>query len=459
MTLRWRITLILAAVAFGVGAAASTVSYLSTASQLRSSIDETLTNRATSVITAEGQQNGRGERDGRGADGGTDDGDCPVAGLFQPAAAAQLVAADGTITACIDGGPTLPLPAELASVSSTPTLQTVTIDGQQYRVLTVAWTHGGALQIARSLAEADDLLSRLRWQLAALVAGAVVVAAGLGWIVATRLVRPISRLRDTTRQIATTLDLSTPVDAGGTGEVADLAASFSTMIAEVARSQEQQRRLVSDASHEMRTPLTSLTSNLELLERIERLEPAERHEVIGDVLEDVGELTALLEELVELASDLTTAEDSEPVRLGDLARTVAARVQRRTHREVAVVDVDPLTIEARPRQMERAVSNLIDNAVKYSGATSAVEVVVDGARLTVLDRGRGIAPGDLDRIFDRFYRAVDVRTDPGSGLGLSIVDEIVRSHGGTVFARARPGGGAEVGFELPAGTAAFPPPR
>ena len=179
MTLRWRITLILAAVAFGVGAAASTVSYLSTSSQLRSSIDETLTNRA-SVIAADNQQNGRDGRGGRG-DGGQDEVDCPVAGLFQPAAAAQLVSNDGTVTACIDGGPTLPYdPADLTSPRSTPTLRTVTIDGQQYRLLTVAWSAGGILQIARSLAESDDLLSRLRWQLAALVAAAVVIAAGLG---------------------------------------------------------------------------------------------------------------------------------------------------------------------------------------------------------------------------------------------------------------------------------------
>jgi two-component system, OmpR family, sensor histidine kinase MprB len=450
VTLRWRITLILAAVAFGVGAAASTASYLSTSSQLRSSIDETLTNRA-SVIAADSQQSGRDGRGGRGDGGPADEVDCPVAGVFQPAAAAQLVSPDGTVTACIDGGPVLPYDtADLSPPSATPMLRTVTIDGQQYRLLTVAWSGGGILQIARSLAESDALLSRLRWQLAALVAAAVVIAAALGWVVASRLARPISRLRDATRRIATTLDLSTPVNAGGTGEVADLAKSFSTMIAEVARSQDQQRRLVSDASHEMRTPLTSLTSNLELLERLERLDPDERGEVIGDVLEDVGELTALLEELVELASDLAAAEETETVRLGDLARTVAARVHRRTHRDVVVVDHDPVVVEARPRQIERAVSNLIDNAVKYSGpAATVVEVDVEGARLTVRDRGRGIAPEDLGRVFDRFYRAVDVRTEPGSGLGLSIVDEIVRSHGGTVFARARAGGGAEVGFELP----------
>jgi two-component system sensor histidine kinase MprB len=266
--------------------------------------------------------------------------------------------------------------------------------------------------------------------------------------VATRLVRPIVRLRDTTHQIATTLDLSTPIDVKAPGEVGSLASSFSTMVTEVGRSQDQQRRLVSDASHEMRTPLTSLRSNVELLRQIELLPSDERREVIGDVLDDVDELSALLGELVELASDLAAAEPEEPVRLGDLARAVAARTQRRTDRVVTVVDTAAVDVVGRPRQLERAISNLVDNAVKYSEPATPIDIVVDGTRVTVGDRGRGIGDDDMERVFDRFYRAVDVRTQPGSGLGLSIVDEIVRSHGGSVFARNRDSGGAEVGFTL-----------
>jgi two-component system, OmpR family, sensor histidine kinase MprB len=168
------------------------------------------------------------------------------------------------------------------------------------------------------------------------------------------------------------------------------------------------------------------------------------------VLEDVDELSALLEELVELASDLAAAEPTEPVRLGDLARAVASRMQRRTDRMVTVDDTTGAEIVGRPRQLERAISNLVDNAVKYIEPATPVDIVVGGTTVTVLDRGRGIGDDDIERIFDRFYRAVDVRTEPGSGLGLSIVEEIVRSHGGSVFARNREGGGAEVGFTLPA---------
>jgi two-component system, OmpR family, sensor histidine kinase MprB len=459
MTLRWRIALILALVALGIAASASIVAFVSTQSQLRSGIDETLRSRATAVNSAAVQGDGRGGGHGR-SDGGPErdvGSGCPTAGSFQPASAAQLVSAIGTVTSCIDGGPALPFTtADLSMRSGTVELRTVSVDGDEYRVLTTPWFAGGTLQVARSLSESDQLLGRLRWQLIGLVIAAVAIAAALGWAVATRLVRPIVRLRDTTHRIANTLDLSTPIDVRASGEVGSLAASFSTMVAEVGRSQEQQRRLVSDASHEMRTPLTSLRGNVELLGRIEELPTGERREVIDDVLEDIDELSALLAELVELASDLAAAEPDERVALGDLARTVAARLERRSDRTMTVDDDVAGEVIGRPRQLERAISNLVDNAVKYGAAGTPIDVVVDRLSVTVADRGRGIPTADTARIFERFYRAVDVRTEPGSGLGLSIVEEIARSHGGTVFARNRPGGGAEVGFTLPADRLAAP---
>jgi two-component system sensor histidine kinase MprB len=441
----------LALVALAVAAFAALASYLSTESQLRSGIDETLKSRAAAVNSPNNQPGDPRHGDRGGPPRPDGDSGCPDPGAFQPASGAQLVSADGTVTSCIAGGPTLPATDQDRSLrAGAVELRTVEIDGQSYRLLSTPWYGGGTLQIARSLTESESLLHRLRLQLAGLVALATAVAAALGWAVATRLARPIVQLRDTTHRIATTLDLSTPIDVQAPGEVGSLAASFSAMVGEVGRSQEQQRRLVSDASHEMRTPLTSLRSNLELLRRIEQLPLAERREVIGDVLEDVDELSALLGELVELASDLSTAEAEEPIHLGDLARAVAARTQRRTDRVVAVLNGDDMEVVGRPRQLERAISNLVDNAVKYSPSSTPIEIVIDQATVTVRDRGRGIPEQDLPRIFDRFYRAVDVRTESGSGLGLSIVDEIVRTHGGTVFAYNRTGGGAEVGFRLPA---------
>lgn len=458
MTLRWRIAVILAAVALGVSAFAATASYVSTSTQLRSGIDDTLRSRAIAVNAPagsgrEGDPRRGGGPDRSGGGGGPDgaDGGCAAPGSFQPASAAQIVAPDGTVTSCIAGGPALPTTAEDRSLAAGAVeVHTVSIGGERYRLLSTPWHAGGTLQIARSLAESDALLGSLRLRLGVLVALATAIAAALGWAVATRLARPIMQLRDATHQIATTLDLSTPIDASGPGEVGSLASSFSAMVAAVGQSQEQQRRLVADASHEMRTPLTSLRSNIELLSQIDRLPAAERQEVVADVLEDIDELSALLGELVELASDLSAAEPEEGVRLGDLARAVAARAERRVGRAVTVMDATAADVVGRPRQLERAISNLVDNAVKYSGASSPVEVVVDATTVVVSDRGRGIPAADLNRVFDRFYRAIEARSEPGLGLGLSIVEAIVRAHGGRVFAHNRDGGGAEVGFTLPA---------
>jgi two-component system, OmpR family, sensor histidine kinase MprB len=450
MTLRWRITLILAGVALAVGVGAALAAYLSTAAQLRAGIDDTLTSRAAAVNTEPGGDNEHAGGPGGGRDGrpGGPDGGCPTAGSFQPAAAAQLVSSTGAVTVCIDGGARLPVPGTPVA-AGTVRLETVTLSGQRYRLLSTPWHEGGTLQIARTLAESDGVLARLRLRLLLMVAIATVVPAVVGWVLATRLTRPIVRLRDTTERIAGTLDLSTPVPTGGSGEVGGLAASFATMVGAVARSREQQRRLVSDASHEMRTPLTSLRSNVELLGRIERLPAGERAAVVGDVLEDIDELAALLAELVELASDTSATDAPEPVSLAELAGAVAARAQRRTGRSITVAAADPRDVAGSPRQLERAIGNLVDNAVKYSPAGTDVEIAVTGTTVTVRDRGRGIAEADRPHIFDRFYRAVEVRTEPGSGLGLSIVDEIVRGHRGRLIAGNRASGGAEVGFTLP----------
>ena len=450
MTLRWRITLILAALAAGVGTFAAAASYVTTRSQLRVGIDGTLTVLADAVNSGRGGSGGPGRNDRHDdtSGAGNTHSDCPNGSVFQQVAAAQLLFDDGTTTLCIDGGPKLPPPTNTSLDLSGVELRTVTLAGEHYRMLSTAWHGGGTLQMARSLDESETLLGRLRARLAAYILLTTVVAAGLGYLVAKRVALPIVKLRNVAHTVTSTLDFSTPIDVTGSGEVGNLAVSFSSMMAAVARSQDQQRRLISDASHEMRTPLTSLLSNVELLQRGDSLPAAERGEVLDDVRVDVNELATLLAELVDLASDLAAAESMEQVSLGDLARMVASRTQRRTGRTVSVEERDPDTVVGRPRQLERAISNLVDNALKYSASEAPVDIVVDRLCVAVRDQGGGIAPEDADHIFDRFYRSVHARTLPGSGLGLSIVDEIIRSHGGTVYARNRPQVGAEVGFSL-----------
>lgn len=450
MSLRWRIVLAMAAVATLVGALAAAGAYVATSRQLYAAVDDSLVARAGVLNREPGRDAGR-LRPGRLP--GLVRGGCPTAGSLQPAVAAQLVSAGGGVTSCIDGGPELPVERHrlAAALAGRPQLQTVTIDGFNYRVLTVARRGGGALQLARDLDEVGGVLATLRLRLLTVAAAGIVLAGVLGWLVARRIVRPVVRLRDTAESIATTQDLSTPIPVEGPGEVGSLAQSFTTMVAALATSREQQQRLVTDASHEMRTPLTSLRTNLELLQHLEQLPPPERADLLEAVQVDVGELTNLLTELVELATDVSSDEAPEALDLVGLVQGVAGRAARRSGRQISVVATGeglPL-VTARPMMLERAISNLVDNAVKYGPDGSPIEVTVGPGRVDVRDHGPGIAPEDLPYVFERFYRSTVARTEPGSGLGLAIVEQIVARHGGRVWASNDPQGGAVVGFQLP----------
>ncbi len=452
MSLRWRIAAALAAVAAAVGALVAVGAYVSVSDQLRSSIDESLSSRATALGTTAAHPDGgdRGGPQGR-AERGPGGGACPDPGDFRPASAAQVVSSDGSVTPCVAGAPVLPTPAAGESIGvGTMHWQTTTVDGESYRILTTRWSDGRVVQIGRSLTESDQVLSDVRTRLALVVGSGVVLAAVLGWWIARRIARPIVRLRDTAEVIATTQDLHTTIPAGGYGEVGSLSRSFTTMVSALATSREEQQRLFSDASHEMRTPLTSLTSNLELLEQFERLPPADRADVLAAIGVELGELTHLLTELVELAAEPSVHDEpTEPVVLVDVGRDVARQTSRRSGREITTNAIDSTPVPARPQMIERAVSNLVDNAVKYSPAGSPVEITVTGGRLVVRDHGPGIAAEDRPHVFERFYRATAARSAPGSGLGLAIVDQTVRRHAGRVLVANHPDGGAEVGFELP----------
>jgi two-component system sensor histidine kinase MprB len=227
----------------------------------------------------------------------------------------------------------------------------------------------------------------------------------------------------------------------GNDEVGRLAASFNTMLVALDTSREQQRRLVVDASHELRTPLTAVRTNIEFLGRAKTLQPAERNKLVAETSLELDELTTLVAELVELATDVRTEEPVEAVDLAEIAEDVANRFQRRTGRRVEVTADAATTIQGRKSMLDRAISNLVDNALKFSNAPDPVEVEVVGASVEVRDRGAGVAPEDRAKVFDRFYRASEARTLPGSGLGLAIVKQIAELHGGTVTLGARPEGG------------------
>jgi two-component system sensor histidine kinase MprB len=322
----------------------------------------------------------------------------------------------------------------------------VTIDGEAFRMLTVP-VSGGAIQIARSARETERALAVIRNRTLLSVAFVILGAALIGWLIGRQVTRRLVRLTQAADDVAMTGRLDVEVPVSGTDETGRLGAALNGMLGALARSRDQQQQLVQDAGHELRTPLTSLRTNVAVLRRFENLESDARRQLVADLDTETRELTALVNELVELATDRRDDEPAQECALRALCEQAAARVRRRTGREISVT-ADESVVSCRPAAVDRAILNVIDNAAKFSDA-GAIEVDVAAGRVAVSDRGPGIPDDDLPHVFDRFYRSVNSRSQPGSGLGLAIVRDIVESHRGTVFAQNRDGGGATVGFVLP----------
>jgi len=464
MNLRWKIGGGMAIIAALVSVAGSLAAYTSTDAELTQNVDNSLRDSAARVLNIPANRPNDGD-DETGEDDQHADEDnrpirqsdlCPLA-LLQPVDAAQLIYPDGSVESCFTDSPLLPSDAKDLAIATSGDgdldnvhLHTVNVDGTDYRVITVAWFNNGALQSARDLHVVEDVLSGMKIRL--LLAGifATLGAWVLGWLIAGRIAKPIRKLSAVASEVATSRDLSIAVPVNGTGEVSDLGRSFSSMMHALSTSLEQQQRLVSDASHELRTPLTALRTNIESLELFDAIPEAERREMIRDIRLEVEELSTLTAELVDLATDqVQSAEQIGTVDLLALTRDVAQRARRRSGRTIEVSDGGGNSIDGFSNQLLRAVSNLVDNAIKYSPSGSSIEISVDGGSVRVRDHGPGITDKDLPHIFERFYRSINARTAPGSGLGLAIVADAVTRHKGTVFAANAPDGGAIVGFDLP----------
>ncbi len=377
-------------------------------------------------------------------------------GFIGADAVGQVIDADGGVAGSFDEAVVLPVDdadRRLAAEGGRARFHDVSVGGDRYRVLTVPLHDGGALQLARSLDEADAVLGELGRRLLLLGGAGVLVAALVGWLVASRALAPVERLTAAAEHVAQTQELAAPIEVERRDELGRLAASFNAMLAALETSRTQQRRLVLDAGHELRTPLTSLRTNIEVLARSADIAPDERTRLLSDVTAELGDLSDLVTELVDLATDARQAEPVTPgLRLDEVVAAAVDRARRRTGRDIDLV-TEPCEVAGRAAMLDRAVSNLIDNAVKWSPPDRRIDVAVAQGRVTVRDRGPGIDATDLPHVFDRFYRAPLARTMPGSGLGLAIVRNAAEAHGGRAWAEEAPGGGALVGFEVPAGGA------
>ncbi len=323
------------------------------------------------------------------------------------------------------------------------------MNGDTYCQRTVALGEGrGALQAAVPIGPTRDVLESMAKEIAGGALAVVLAASVVGWLLARCITRRLVRLARAAEEVSDDWRVARDVSVEGRDEVGRLAVSFNKMIGRLAASREAQERLVEDAAHELRTPLTSLSTNASVLRRVDELAPHARARLLDDVEGEMCELSHLVDELVELALSRNRDEAAEPVELASVARRAARRVYRRTGRLVQI-DADGSVVLGRGQGLERAVGNLLENAAKFdSDGAEPITVRIHKGRTTVSDRGPGIAAADAARVFDRFYRADTARGLPGSGLGLAIVRDVAETHGGTVFAETRPGGGASVGFTV-----------
>jgi two-component system OmpR family sensor kinase len=375
----------------------------------------------------------------------------------------------------------------------------LTVDGTdgsgRWRVLAVPRTGGepGTLFVAQSLSDLESTVSRLTLLLAVIGAGAVLVLAGVGYVVVRASLRPLRRVEQTAAEIAAgDLTQRVPV-ADPRTEIGQLSSALNTMLVEIEaafaaraaseaaarrsedqmrvsetaarRSEERMRRFIADASHELRTPLTSIRGFAELYRQGAAVADDDVRRLMTRVEDEAKRMGLLVEDLLMLARlDQQRPLAQSPVDLLALAADAvhdasAVDRSRRIALEVQNTDPPPIVIGDEPR-LRQVLANLVGNALRHTPAGTPVTVTVGTGideraapvvRLAVVDQGPGMSDQDAARIFERFYRADESRSrsDGGTGLGLAIVAALVARHGGTVAVQTAPGVGATFRVELP----------
>jgi two-component system sensor histidine kinase MprB len=423
-------------------AVASLAAYVAVENRLRADVDAALRDQAGAVGGRFG-----GAQDGfRGPFGGPPRrGGAPVY--------AQLVDADGDTSRPAVGGVALDVDGRAVDVAAgrrDAFFSDQTVEGVHLRVLTAPVAPGVAAQLARDLGEVDALLDRLGLVLLLVTAGGVVTGAALGWFISGRALRPVRAFTERTERVARDADVTARLpETGVDDELGRLTRSFNTTLDALERSVEAQRQLVADASHELRTPLASLRTNIEVLQRADGLPPADRADLLRDLVTQTDELTDLVADVVDLSRRGEGAGEFEDVRLDEVVRAGLERARRLAPQIAFAERIEPWLVRGVPERLTRLVANLLDNAIKWSPPGGTVDVTLREGDLTVRDRGPGFAPDDLPLVFDRFYRADAARALPGSGLGLAIVRQVAEVHGGRAEAANADGGGALLRVSLP----------
>jgi two-component system sensor histidine kinase MprB len=373
--------------------------------------------------------------------------------------------ASGTFTLFKPGGGTYVPKGQSYEIPSTPAIRALAasghgqiytdmrVDGTHIRVLVTGIGDKGALAVALPLTSVDSALSNQLVLLIVIGGAGILLAVLFGLLVARTALAPITRFTRQTESIAENPERieHERLDVTGSDELARLARTFNQTLDALELSVQSQRNLVADASHELRTPIATIRANLQLMREEELLSPEDRAGLREDVIEELDELTALVADVVELARGSKPTGEPGDVRLDSIVHDALERARRRAPTLDFHQVVEPTLIRGEPDRVSRAVTNLLDNASKWSPEGGTVEVTLHDGVVTVRDHGPGFKDEDLPFVFDRFHRATDARSKPGSGLGLAIVRQAAEAHDGFVEAANGPDGGAilRVGFGAP----------
>ena len=460
MSLRTRLTLAGGGAVFVALAIASSVIYLDVRSNLHDQVDISLiqsangiaskwvgTNRAPKIPSPKAvREQVAGKKPFRSF------GKVPPGGLFQiiPSLRAASNGAQPTLTPLIGND------KAVATGLSPPYFRDVRFVGNPMRLYTMRLpsSNDGLVRVAQPLTQANATIAHVRWLLLLLTLGGALAAGLLGRLAANTVLRPVRALAGTVREVSATRDLNQRIPVGGRDELASLAADFNTMLAALDESQHAQQQLIADASHELRTPLTAHRANIELLARPDL--PVERRQgVLGAAVRGIEELSTLVGDLIHAARDGRSVDVREPLALDEL---VAAAVERAQHRAPELrfeSRLAPHKLVGSRSRLERAIDNVLDNAIKWSPSGGTIDVRLADGTLTVRDQGPGIDEADLPHVFDRFYRAAAARALPGSGLGLAIVKQTVDDHGGSITIANADGRGALLTLRFDPGEGGF----
>jgi len=418
MSLRTRVAIAVGTVVFGALAIVAAVIYPAVGANLRGKNDQSLVKVAKEAPTIAGKLKQAG-----------------TVGQLVPFGTTQLQILPGAAVGPTNGFVGITdHDVQVARGNDKPYFHDEAYGSVVYRIYTMQFpgNPGVLVRVAQPVSDAASTQTALGWLLAVLIPAGAIGAAAVARLAAGRVLRPVGRLTETVERIRATGDLSAPIQTPGRDEISRLGQAFAAMTAALDESVGAQRRLVADASHELRTPLTSLTTNLELL--AEQPDDPSAPALAAAALAEAGELRVLINDLVELARDGQASFHIEDVRLDLIAERVAARAHGRAPGLRYELDCQPTLVRGDPDALERAIGNLVDNALKWSSPDGRIRIWAADGSVEVSDAGPGIPADDLPYIFDRFYRSAQARALPGSGLGLAIVRKIADMHDGTVEA-------------------------